>query len=151
LLDEAVERLLQAVELVNGPGARALQRLGIVTDTAVVASDAPPGVRRLIDYVGRPWGGNLPHYRFDITGRLGNKDDYSDRCIHSIGMEEPDSNPDKLISVKFDWQREYIITRPIAIEAIRKQVTAGKRAALEYFEDVAEGSRFDEEILRKPT
>jgi hypothetical protein len=66
-------------------------------------------------------------------------------------MGELENNPDRLISVKFDWQRDYIIARPIAIDAIRKQVAAGKKAALEYFEDVAEGSRFDEEILRKPT
>jgi hypothetical protein len=151
LLNEAVERLLQAVELVNGPRARLVQRLGIVTNTTVVASDAPPGVRRLIDYIGRPWGGNLPAYAFEITGRLGSKDDYSDRCIHSVGMGELEINPDRLISVKFDWQRDYVIARPIAIDAIRKQVEAGKKVALGYFEEVAEGSRFDEEILRKPT
>ena len=151
LLEEAVERLLHAVELINGPGARPMHRLGIVTDTKVVASDAPPGVRRLIAYVGRPWGGNMPYYSFDIAGTLGRSADHDDRCIHSVGMDELESNPDGLVTVRFDWQRHYTIARPLAIEAIRKQVAAGKKAALEYFEDVAEGSRFDEDILRKST
>lgn len=149
LLDEAVEKLLQAIELVNGPRARKVWRLGIVSNTTVVASDAPPGVRRLIDYISRPWDGILPQYNFEITGRLGSKDDYSDRCVHAVGMGEQDNNPDGLVSVRFDWQRDYTIARPIGIDAIRKQVAAGKQAALEYFEDIAVGTRFDEEILRK--
>ncbi len=149
LLDEGIERLLQATELVNGPRARMVWRLGIVSNTAVVTSDAPPGVRRLVDYMSRPWGGNLPHYNLELTGRLGSKDDHSDRCIHAIGMGEQDNNPDRLISIRLDWQRDYNIARPLAVDAIRKQVAAGKKAALEYFEDVAEGSRFDEAILRK--
>lgn len=150
LLDEAVDRLLHAVELVNGPRARTVHRLGIISQTAVVAKDAPPGVRRLVDYMTRPWGGDLPQYSFEITGRLDKKDDYSDRCIHSVGMGDPELSPDRLISVKFDWQRDYSATRPVTVDVIKKQVAAGKKAALEYFEDVAEGSRFDEEILRKP-
>lgn len=151
LLDEAVDRLLQAVEFVNGPRPRLVQRLGIVTNTSVVASDAPPGVRRLIDYFGKPWGGDLPHYNFEVTGRLDSKDDHSDRCIHAVVMGDLENNPDKLISVKLDWQRDYNIGHPIAIDAIRKRVAEGKKAALGYFENVAEGVRFDERILGKPT
>jgi len=151
LLDEACIRLLEAVELVNGPRARVVGRLGIVSTTAVAASDAPPGVRRLIEYLGRPWGGDLPAYTFEVTGRLGGKDMTSDRCIHTVTMNEQETSTDRLITVKFDWQRDYNVVRPITVDAIRKLVAPGKQAALEYFEDIAVGSRFDEEILRKST
>jgi hypothetical protein len=153
LLDEAIDRLLRAVELVNGPRARKVWRLGVMTVSNVVISDAPPGVRRLIAYMSRPWGGDVPQYNFEITGRLTKEDskgEFSDRCIHSISLGEQETNPDELVALKLDWQRNYNIVRPLAVDAIKKQVAAGKQAAIAYFEDVAEGSRFDEEILSKP-
>jgi hypothetical protein len=149
LLDEAIERVLEAVDLVNGPRARPIWRLGIMSTTAVVLSDAPPGIRRLVDYIGKPWGGKLAQYNFEITGLLKKENEYSDRCIHSVGMGDVENNPDNLVSIKLDWQRSYSISRPLAVDAIKKHVAAGKKAALEYFEDVAEGSRFDEAILNK--
>jgi hypothetical protein len=150
LLDEAIERLLRAVELVNGPAARHVWRMGIMSNTVVVLGDAPPGIRRLVDYIGRPWGKNLPQYNLEITGPLEKGgDDYNDRCIHTVGMGDVENNSDKLVTIKLDWQRNFNISRPLAIDAVRKHVFGAKKVALDYFEDVAEGTRFDEAILNK--
>jgi hypothetical protein len=120
-----------------------------VTSTAVGVSDLPPGVRRLIDHVGKPWSGKLSQYNVELSAELGGKDEYKDRCIHIVGSGDEENNPDRLVSVKFDWQRTYAFSRPIAVDAIRKLVAVGRGGALDYFEEVAEGSRFDEEIHNK--
>jgi hypothetical protein len=148
LLSQAAEKVLDAATLVNGSRARVLHRIGIVTNTVVGHKEVPPGIKRLISFMSKPWGGNVPQYNIEITGEIGEQHDYADRCIHSVGMGD-ENNPDRLITVKLDWQRVFTIVRPITMDVIKKHVATAQKSALDYFEDVAEGSRFDEEILNK--
>ena len=99
--------------------------------------------------MGRPWKGAVEHYNtISITAEVGKTKDWSDRCLHTVTKSE---DPEQLLALNFDWQRTYNTGRPIKADVLNEGLKSAQAAATKYFEDLAEGSLFDEEIIRATT
>lgn len=59
LLPNVSKKLIEATLLLPSPKDRSVTRVGVVSTTAVDAKELPPGIARLIAYIGKPWGGSL--------------------------------------------------------------------------------------------
>ena len=146
LMPMVSSKLIDAALLVPSPKSRTVTRVGITSTTVVADDEAPPGILRFLQYVGRPWCGSPKHFSIQITADLGGGSGWSDRCIHTLVKTE---DPDQLLTINLDWQRTLSTGRPITREALSELVQSAQAPALKYFEDVAEGSRFDEELISK--
>jgi hypothetical protein len=148
LLPIVTEKLIETTLLIAQGTQRKITRVGVVATTTVALEDAPPGIARFIAYVSRPWKGRVDFYSLQITGMIDETPDWSDRCVHQLTkLEDPDAVP----SVKLDWQRTFTTGRPVTRESMKTLLSHAEVAANKYFEDVAEGNRFDEELLRGGT
>ena len=146
LLPVVARRLVDTVVLLPGLSTRSVTRMGIMSTTTVADDEVPPGIGRFIEYIGRPWGGALPHFEFAITAEIGKGGGWTDRCIHTIQRPEDRS---ELMTVTLDWQRVFTAGHPINSTGLTEMLGEGQRAALRYFEDVGEGKRFDETLIRE--
>jgi len=144
LLPEVTGRVIEAAELVNGVKPRALNRIGVVSTTSVSGPEAPPGIRRLITYLGKPWANDLEYFDFNVAGVIAKTEEFTDRCIHSLARPE---DTEQLMSIKFDWQRTFAITKFATADMLKKMAAAAGKSALAYFEDIGEGRRFDDEHI----
>lgn len=149
LLNNVIDKLVDATLLIAGPKARQVNRVGIVSTTRVAIEDAPPGIARFVQYIGRPWKGFADFYNINITSDLAKTKDWSDRCIHILTKAEEDE--DKLLRIQLDWQRTLAIGRAITKDTLRELLAGAEKEANAYFEDIAEGSRFDEDVIRETT
>jgi hypothetical protein len=148
LLPIVAEKLIETTLLIAQGGPRKIARVSVIATTAIALEDAPPGIARFIAYVSRPWKGRVDFYSLQITGLIDETPDWSDRCIHQLTkLEDPDAVP----AVKLDWQRTFSTSRPVTKESIKTLLSHAEVSAKNYFEDVAEGNRFDEELLRGGT
>ena len=123
-----------------------VQRVGIVSNTSVSYDELPPGIFRFIDYIGRPWNSSPEEFRIQIMGEIKKEKDFSDRCIHHLARTE---NKEELINITFDWQRNFSLGKPLALESLIEILRDAEEEALAYFEEVAEGNRFDEDLIRQ--
>ena len=146
LLPLISDRLVEATRLVVAGKERILKRIGIIATTTVSEDDAPPGVRRFIDYICRPWGVQADSYSIDITSKLpkGPKAEWSDRCQHAVTKLE---HGDGLITFRFDYQRIFDKPKALSIKLLDGDLQKVRVDALKYFEDVGQGERFDENII----
>ena len=149
LLLQVCDRLSEATLLVPGAKTRKILRVGIVATTKVADEDLPPGIVRFIKYVARPWKGAAPFFGFQITADAGESAGSNDRCIHSLSKTEEDR--DELVTIQLDWQRNFSSGRVITPASIAEILSSARKASISYFEDLAEGSRFDEDVLSKAT
>ena len=147
LLPEVSERLVSATRQVLELGKRQLIRVGVITTTVVAEEDVPPGVARLIQYIGRPWRGNVDNFSFQITGELERNDKWTDRCVHLLVKPE---DPEQLPTVRFDWYRTFAAPRQATLPIIEEELKRAIEASSKYFEELAEGNRFDEELISSP-
>ena len=138
-------KLIKAALLLNNIQKRTVARVGIISTTQIADEDIPPGISRFIKYVYRPWRGGIDHYNLNITSILEENSGALDRCIHQIVRPE---DREKLTTLQFDWQRLFRTEKALASDSLGDIVDAAQKSALRYFEEVAEGSKFDEEILR---
>lgn len=144
LLPDVCERLLEVAALLVDPKSRFLEQIGIVSSTFVDEKEAPPGIRRFIKHVTEPWHKDLDAYGFQVVAQLNEHSGGSDRCIHDISKVE---DGDGLVTLKFDWQRMFKQERPIPTAArLRELLSAAQKDALKYFEELAEGNRFNGDI-----
>lgn len=145
ILSEVCAKTIEAAMLLAGEDARTVNRVGIVASTSLAEEDLPPGIARLVGYVGRPWKNKLDHYNINIVSDLESSDGFKDRCIHYLIKPE---DKEKLLTVQFDWQRTlekpFIATKDSLTQAFDR----ARKDALGYFEDLAVGSRFDEDVIR---
>jgi hypothetical protein len=148
LLPTISERLIEITLLIAQGSQRKITRVGVVATTTLALEDAPPGIARFIAYVGRPWKGRVDFYSVQITAMIDETPDWSDRCIHQMTKPE---DPEALPTVRLDWQRTFTTGRPVTRESMKTLLSHAEVAANKYFEDVAEGNRFDEELLRGGT
>jgi hypothetical protein len=88
LLPDVTKKLIEATLLVPRATERSITRAGIVSTTSVADDEVPPGIARFIEYVGRPWGGEVEHFNFSITADIGKGQGFVDRCIHTITRPE---------------------------------------------------------------
>jgi hypothetical protein len=148
LLPQAAERVVEAALLVPDGKGRQVTRIGIVATTTVAREDLPPGIVRFIEYLGRPWRGSVPGLSLQIIGDIGKASTWTDRCIHAVNKPE---ETDELVTLSFDWQRTLATGRAITSDNLNELFLSAQKAALQYFEDLAEGNRFDEELLSTAT
>lgn len=125
-------------------GKRSAHRVGIVATTVVAEEDMPPGVRRFVRYMGRPWKGDLASYSIQIAAIISRSEKHTDRCVYTIVRPEDE---EQLTSFIFDWQRDYSTGIPLRQSALTDELKRAQVGALEYFERVAEGDEWDEEQL----
>lgn len=141
LLDDCIERLIEASGYFRAIRLKPLNRIGIVSATSADQDALPPGVLSLINHMGRPWQNRITDFNFRILANLRNDDRVSERCVHNFIKTE---DPEDLTAVTFDWQRIYLKPQPADEKSLRRQLADCKDQALQYFEELAIGSRFDE-------
>lgn len=139
MLIEVGKRAAAAAELLITQPNRVLERIGVVSTTMVNDDDAPPGIRRGIGYLSRPWSG-VESYHFQATASIARTDEWEDRCIHSLSKPETDDD-EKLVTMMFDYQRK--LTSKKGMSSVKSSIAAAQEAALRYFEDLAQGDMFD--------
>jgi hypothetical protein len=143
LLPEVANRAIEAIELVYGAKIRTLERIGVVSTTSIAGDEAPPGIKRLLNYFGQPWNNELDYFDINMAGLIEKTEDYTDRCIHSLKRPE---NKEELMSIKFDWQRTFSAGKNATSDVLKKQASVAQEAALKYLEEIGEGNRLDEYI-----
>ncbi|MGC1407943.1 MAG: hypothetical protein WA864_03220 [Acetobacteraceae bacterium] len=148
LLPSACERASEAALLLPGWKTRKIIRVGIVSTTIVDIEDAPPGVGNFIDYIGRPWGKRVDVFSFQIITELESAMGWKDRCIHNLTKPE---DPEALVTLSFDWQRTFTSGQVISTASVGSILARARGDAMAYFEDLAEGSRFDENVVSATT
>jgi hypothetical protein len=149
LLATASKRLLEAALLIPEARARKVERIGVVATTVVAMHEVPPGIARFLKYFARPWDGNLESFNIQLMADLKETAAWSERCQHTLA--KPDDPKDDLLTIQFDWQRTFATGRAVAAESLPNLMAEAEKAAMDYFEDLAEGSRFDENLLRTAT
>jgi hypothetical protein len=148
LLPDVSQRLIDASELIVKVPPRKLMRVGVIASTLVAEDDLPPGMKRFIEYIGRPWHGLVEQYTFQITADLEKTADWFDRCTHIVTRTE---DPEQLLTLRFDWHRTFVTGRVATRESMQEEISRAEEKSMAYFEDLAEGSRFDEELIRSAT
>jgi hypothetical protein len=123
---------------------RKLERVGIVALALVANDEVPPGISRFIKYVGRPWGGALESYVFNIAAEVKKGPSWVEKCTHQVVRPEDKEEPVTLI---FDWMRTFSSEKSTAKDSLEEELASATKSALEYFETLAEGNRFDEILL----
>lgn len=144
MLSTVIDRLVDVSVLLPEFKRRPVHRVGIVSTTEVDESDLPPGIARFISYLGRPWKDKIGELNINITSIVGKGPNHEDYCVHHIVRKE--SSQDLLV-VKLDWQRRFHSPRIFIRSDLEKEMRSCEKASIDYFEDVAEGNRFDEQIL----
>jgi len=146
LLPEVSRRLVEATSLVAQKKARSLQRVGVISTTIVTEDEAPPGIRRFLEYVGRPWKASLDDYNLRLIAPISQTSKWTDQCIHQMWKTEESEG---LCTLIFDWQRVFPTPKSVSMESLKETIDSAADSALEYFEDLAEGNRFDVQLLSK--
>lgn len=144
LLTEASGRLAEVTLLIPGNKERTLYRVGVVASTSVATDEVPPGIARFIEYIGRPWKGTIDSFECRIVAEIDKASGWSDRCIHQLNKPE---DPEELLTLTFDWQRTFTSNRPITPDSLKDVLSHAEKDSSKYFESLAEGSRFDENLI----
>jgi hypothetical protein len=145
LLSQITERLIAATQLVCSSGQRVLRRAGIVSATAVSQEDVPPGIRRYVQYMSKPWGKESNNYSVSVVAEVAprGKDNWYDRCEHLVAKGEAE---DALVNIRLDYNRAYEPEQNLTFSQLDGMLKNLRSSALAYFEDVAQGERFDDNI-----
>jgi hypothetical protein len=144
LLPKVCSKLIEAALLLPKTESRKVTRVGVISTTSVAEDDLPPGIARFIRYIGRPWSDQLDHFNISVAAILDNKDGWSDKCIHTLTKTD---DPEELLTISFDWQRTFASGYRISRESLESIAEKATVSSSQYFEELAEGSRFDEEII----
>jgi hypothetical protein len=144
LLPTVFNKLIEATLLLPKSASRQLWRVGVVSDTIVDEEDLPPGIARLIEYLAKPWGDAPKQYTYNAYVPLGSGASWKDECIYTISKPSPNEST---ITLKFDWGRAFDPPRKSFEDDLRQISKHAQSSALEFFEDLAEGSRFDAELI----
>ena len=83
-------------------------------------------------------------YNIEATAKLRTEAGWADRCIHRVTKTE---DPDNVPALNFDWQRTFKADRPLNEKTLNADIAAAHKAALAYFEELAEGNIFDEDFI----
>jgi hypothetical protein len=141
LLEEVQRQLANTMEMVGRLKPRRLVGIGVVSTTLADPEDVPPGIKRMLMYVSKPWEGRLQSLTFQAQTVLHEDDDFLNRCIHTITKPLKDDDPTHVI---FDYQRVYKRPQEIDTNRLRPATEGVKKSALDYFEQLAQGDRFDD-------
>jgi hypothetical protein len=144
LLPDISRRLIDATLNLPDVGSRKLSRVGIISSTALDEAAMPPGISRLVRYMGRPWNGDIEAYVIIIASKLPSAKGVTDKCVHSLHKSD---DPNQLPSIRFDWTRTFDERKPVRREVLERLISEVSTAAIDYLEELAEGNRFDERLL----
>ena len=142
LITQVRERFMELMQLVAKGKNRKLLRIGIISTTVVSEDEVPPGINRFLNYVGKPWDNSVEAFSIAITAKLPKSKNTAryDRCIHVVSRQE---DSEGLVTIQLDWQRYFDEDKNLSMTSLPELLDAGKSDALAYFEDIAEGGRFD--------
>jgi hypothetical protein len=141
LLPKTFKMLAEAALLLPKHEDRNINRVGIVSTTAVAEDLIPPGVAKMLNWMGKPWGKLTGAFTIQLTAEIDTKPGWTDRCVHTLLRTE---HAEDLLTLMFDYQRTYRLGKPIRGDAMDEIFAETERTALRYFEELAEGNRFDE-------
>ncbi|MER8783362.1 hypothetical protein NKH60_19305 [Mesorhizobium sp. M1006] len=141
LLDDAISDIVEIALILPMAKRRSVKTIGIVTSTHADEKDIPPGIRKMIRYLSRPWKSDLDAYLFTIVAEVESAKIHSDRCIHTL--TRPDDK-EQIPNFKFDWQRSYSNQVAVEKDTLLRELQRAKKAALDYFETLAVGDAFDD-------
>lgn len=144
LLPKITERVLELVRLTTTGKPRKLLRIGVITTTLVSMDEAPPGIIRFLNHVSKPWSGSPEFFNIEVTAKLAKRKGTADfdRCIHVLQRQEGSEND--LLTIRLDWQRKFGADKNLSMTSLPELLESAKEDALAYFEDVAQGERFDD-------
>lgn len=144
LLPEITARVLELLRLTTTGKPRKLFRIGVITTTLVSMDEAPPGIMRFLKHVSKPWGKSPEFFNIEVTSKLEKRKGTADfdRCIHVLQRQEGSEND--LLTIRLDWQRYFGTDRNLSMTSLPELLESAKQDALAYFEDVAQGERFDD-------
>jgi len=141
LLNTSLDSLNTFATLLPNAKSRSIYRIGIVATTISAEEDLPPGLRKFVDYIQRPWNGNVGSFALtNLNAQLRDDEQYEDRCFHSISRGDTE---ERLLTLVFDWQRYFKKPIPIERPEMEKAGRRARDAAFEYFEQLAVGDAFD--------
>jgi hypothetical protein len=143
LLDAALADIVEIALILPMAKRRSIKTIGIVSSTHADEKDVPPGIRKMIKYMSRPWKAELEAYLFTVVADAGSTKDHTDRCIHTLTRPEDE---EQIPSFKFDWQRNYSNHVAVEKETLVRELQRTKKAALDYFETLAVGDAFDDVV-----
>jgi len=141
LLDEVQRYLQNTMEIVNRLKVRRLIGIGVVATTVVDEHDVPPGIRKLLTHVSNPWQGKLETLTFQAQTIVHEDEEFSHRCTHTVVKKLKNDDP---MDVIFDYQRVYKKPPEVDASRLRTATEKVKSVALDYFEQLAQGDRFDD-------
>lgn len=146
MLSDISSRLCDVALLVKEIEDRTINRIGIISNTTVAETEAPPGFKKYLEYMTAPWGaGAASDYAINISTEIKSESKWTDSCIHNFNRS---NDEDALMSIRLDWYREFNRERKLTNSSYKDIFEVAEKSAMEYFEEIAEGSRFDEEIIR---
>jgi hypothetical protein len=148
LLPAVFNKLVEVTLLMPEASNRTINRVGIISTTPISEGDIPPGIKRMLEYIGRPWRGKFESFNLNLNMVISDAGETKERCIHGIIKSEDD---EQLMTLRFDWQRVFKTAWPITKANCERIINDAQKDSLKYFEDLAEGSRFDEVLLREST
>lgn len=141
LLEICCDKLVEANQLIRGIRIKNISRVGIVSNTVADLSEMPPGLQAMLDHLSSPWAGELIDGNIRFSVKIAENDRTEDRCHHQVIVPE---NKKELSTVMLDWQRFFVKQQPGDEKSLRKMLKDAGEAAIEYFEELGEGGRFNE-------
>ena len=140
LLEEVIERLIEAALLVPNVESRSVRRIGLISVTAVDQEDLPPGIGKMISHFSSPWKRGLDAFTLQATAVLEKTSGRTDSCAHTMLKSDIKG---ELLSIQFDYQRVFEDTRRLERKVLETEFRSLSADALDYFEKIAEGDMFD--------
>ena len=140
LLKEVSDRLLNAASLLPHAAGRTIGRVGIVSLTAALLADLPPGIANIFGEIGRPLGGQLDSMSSMISTVLSQTETETDRCLHTLNLP---TGKDNLVGIQLDWQRLYLKGLGFTRQSLSTALNQAIVSALSYYDRFAEGGLAD--------
>jgi hypothetical protein len=136
LADEAIAQLTRVLSYLANEKPKFL-RFGLLVNTIMRTSEAPPGVRDMITTHSSFFSGPVIKSDATFLANVVTTENYTDRCHHSYSFDNTET-PDHL-SIKLDWQRVFKSALRLPSPA-SEQLRSLKDEALKYFERLGEGN-----------
>ncbi len=141
LLQKALSKLQDAAILIPKADDRFITRVGVVSTTVVAEELIPPGIAKMLRWMGKPWDKLTGAFSIQLTAEIDSKPGWTDRCVHTLLRTD---RSEDLLTLIFDFHRIYKIEKPLQRNVMSELFDEAQKSALRYFEDLAEGNRFDE-------
>lgn len=143
LVDRVATELRDLLE-VSGDGgkSRSVIRIGCIADCRLAEDTAPPGLRKLLNHLERPWPGKLKGTEGTLLVELSNSTQTREQCHHTVSRNAYD-RPNDLV-LRLDWQRMWHDGKPMRTSELITAITSVKTDAASYFQSFGEGTWGDE-------